>query len=150
MKFFLISFIFLFSACSGENQSPKAEKNEYHPTYTTDLEDSIKTLNLQYISWACQCANWATPSDIELYQDTGKLSEHSIFIEPATDKLILPDTLGYSGDLIMFVGQFYKDIGYPKNYPKTEMQVDKARVFKYSSYKVIRSNYRDFELEKSN
>src|SRR4029079_14638403 len=112
--------------------------------------DSIQTLELEYISWACQCAKWAIPSDIDKYNDTGNLSEHSIFIEPADNAIDLPDTLGYNGDLIKFTGQFYKEKGYPKNYEKTEESVDKARVFRYKKYQVVRSNYQNFISDTAN
>ena len=136
----------LVISCADKTNAPAKRESTrgFYPTYTKDLEDTTLTLDLEYIAWACQCAEWATPSDIEKHQDTGKLSEHSIFIEPVDTSLQLPDTLGYSGDLIRFTGRFYKDKGYPKHYPKTEMQVDKAKVFQYSNYKILRSNYRDF------
>jgi hypothetical protein len=92
--------------------------------------------------WACECANWATQDVITKYQDTGKLSDHCVFIEPADTSLILPDTLGYSGDIVQFTGQYYIDKGYPKDYVKGEQQVDKAQVFRYTSFKIIKSNYR--------
>lgn len=91
--------------------------------------------------WACECANWVTLDDINKYQDTGKLSDHCIFIEAADSSLVLPDTLGYSSDIVQFTGQYYVDKGYPSNYMKGEQQVDKAKVFRYTSYKIIKSNY---------
>jgi hypothetical protein len=143
--------IFAFTLCliigCKQSGSQKETEQEYYPTNTNELEDNIRTLELQNIDWSCQCADWATEADIKLYQDTGKLSEHTVFIEPEFESLQLSDTLGYNGDIIKFVGRFYKDVGYPKKYPITEMQVDKAKVFRYSSYQVIRSNYRDFKLE---
>ena len=98
--------------------------------------------------WSCQCANWATLDDINKYQDTGKLSDHCIFIEPANKSLTLSDTLGYSDDIVEFTGQYYSAKGFPKDYVKTEGPVDKAKVFRYTSYKIIKSNYRDFINDK--
>jgi len=84
-------------------------------------------------------------ADLEKAQGKGDtLANKSIFVEPANDELELPDTLGYSGGLIRFTGQFYRDKGYPKKYPKTEEQVDKAKVFRNIKYQVLRSNYRNF------
>jgi len=145
MKFVVtIASLFLF-ACSSNTSKLKEDKAGYYPTYTKELEDTTRTLDLTYIAWACQCANWATEADIKKSQDDGdKLADKSIFIEPADNALELPDTLGYSGDLIKFTGQFYKDKGYPKKYLKIEMQVDKAKVLRYTKYQVLRSNYRDF------
>jgi len=150
MKFIAtISFILFFS-CKNATTSTKSDTTDFYPTYTKSLEDTIQTLDLEYVAWACQCANWTMPSDIDKYKDTGKLSDHSIFIEPADSSLVLPDTLAYSGDLIKFTGQFYKEKGYPKNYERTEETVDKARVFRYKKYKVVRSNNQDFISDTAN
>jgi hypothetical protein len=145
MKFGVTIICLLLVACSSNTIKSGDDNNDYYPTYTKDLEDTVRTLDLSYISWACQCANWATEADINKSQKDGyKLADKSIFVEPADSSLELPDTLGYSGDLIRFTGQFYKDKGYPKNYLKTEMQVDKAKVFHYRKYQIPKSNYRDF------
>jgi hypothetical protein len=107
------------------------------------LDGKTQTVEFHYIMWACECANWATPDDIYRYQDTGDLSEHCVFIEPADSSLTLPDTLGYNSDIIQFTGQYYVDKGFPNEYIKTEQRVDKARVFRYTAYKIIESNYRE-------
>jgi hypothetical protein len=107
------------------------------------LEDRVQSVQFHYIAWACECANWATGSDIYKYQDQeDELAHHSVFIEPADQTLILPDTLGYTGDIVQFTGQYYIEKGFPKNF-STEQPVDKAKVFKYTAYKVIKSNYRE-------
>jgi hypothetical protein len=142
MRFLLTVICFLLLACNSN--SSQSTNNDYYPTYTKDLEDTVRTLDLTYIAWACECANWATEADINKAQnDLDKLAENSIFVEPSYSKLEMPDTLGYTGDLIRFTGQFYKQKGYPKKYPRTEMQVDKAKVFRYTKYQIIRSNYRE-------
>jgi hypothetical protein len=97
--------------------------------------------------WACECANWATLDVIKKYEDDS-LASHCVFIEPADTSLILPDTLGYSGDIIQFTGQYYVDKGYPNDYVKGEQQVDKAKVFRYTSFKIIKSNHHDFINDK--
>jgi len=142
MRIILVIPVIFFLSCNTEKQ--KENGIDYYPTYTKELEDTIRTIDLTYIAWACQCAEWTTMADISRYQDTGKLSEHTIFIEAADSTLELADTLGYSGDFIRFTGQFYKDKGYPKNYPKTEMQVDKAKVFRYTKYEILESGYKNF------
>ena len=90
--------------------------------------------------WACECANWATLDVIEKYEGDS-LASHCVFVEPADSSLILSDTLGYTGDIVQFIGQYYVDKGYPKDYIKGEQQVDKAKVFRYTSFKIIKSNY---------
>lgn len=144
MKFVLSILYFSLFAFALTTSTSRCNSEDYYLTYTKDLENTIQTLDLMYVAWACQCANWVTKADIEKYQENSdKLAASAVFIEPADSAKDLPDTLAYSGDLIKFTGQFYKDKGYPKKYPKTEMQVDKAKVFRYTKYQVLRSNYRD-------
>lgn len=110
---------------------------------STSKLNKEQEIELQYIGFYCECANWATPSDIEQSAKGGEaLSNMSVFIEPADKNIALPDTLGYSGDLVRFRGRFYKEEGYPKDYIKTEQEVKKAKVFRYTAFEVLRSNYR--------
>ncbi|WP_114237548.1 hypothetical protein [Paracnuella aquatica] len=153
MKFGVIIFVFsLFSCVSKEankkelqkDVSKTTERPKFHPTYTDELEDTVRTIDLSYVAWACQCANWVKASEHEQYQESGGLAERSMFVEPADSTLTLADTIGYTGDVIRFTGQFYKDKGYPKNYPITEMDPDKAKVFRYTKYKILSSGYVNF------
>jgi hypothetical protein len=111
------------------------------------LEEKEETLELTYLAWACECANWATPDDIARYHDEGdSLADLSIFIEPANESLQLPDTIGYSGDIIKLTGHFYTKKGFPKGYKSFE-QPDRARVFQYTNYEIIHSGF--FEVRRS-
>ena len=102
------------------------------------LDGKVQKIQLEYIAWACDCANWALPNDIEKYHDHGDtLSELCVFIEPADSSLILPNGVGASMNVIEFTGQFYKIKGFPKGYKSAEMP-DKARVFRYTKYRLIR------------
>jgi hypothetical protein len=148
MKFVVVIFIIFQFACSQTSSKPKLKATdiEYYPTYTIHLEDTLRTLELTNTAWACQCANWGTAADIKRFEENKvKLADTYIFIEPADISLELPDTLGYQSDLIRFTGQFYKEKGYPKNYPKTEMEVDTARVFRYTKFEVLKSNYNNYK-----
>lgn len=124
----LISFI-IGTACGCEDKG--------------DLKDEVISLEMTYIAWACDCANWATLADINRYSDMpgDSLAYMSVFVEPASEALVLPDTLGYSSDLIRFTGSFYEKKGFPENYHSIE-NPDKARVFRYTAYEVLRSNYK--------
>lgn len=117
---------------------------------TNIIEKKEQTIELSYIAWACDCANWATIDDIRKYNDSDgdTLADLSIFIEPAVPSLILPDTLGFDGDIVKFTGHFYKEKGIPKGYSSDE-NPDKARVFRYTKYQVIRSNYKDYKSDTS-
>lgn len=107
------------------------------------LQEKTQTLELTYISWACDCANWATENDIKKYSGNS-LMQRSIFIEPANKKLKLPDTLGYNADIIKFTGKFYNERGYPKGYHSYQ-DPEKSRVFRYTEFQVLKSNYSKYE-----
>jgi hypothetical protein len=135
---------------NDDKQRPVSKGDiEYYPANNSPLEDNIKTVNLTYISWPCECANWIEEGNYDKYSDHGKLAENSIFLEPVDSSLILPDTLGYSAGIIKFTGQFYTQKGYPKNYPKSEQRPEPARVFRYANFKIIKSNYRNFVIDKN-
>ena len=109
------------------------------------LENKTQTLELQYVSWGCVCANWAAPMDIKRFADSSyQLSKSCVYVEPANKDLVLPDTIRFATDRIRFTGQFYEREGYPKEYIATEEQLDKAKIFRYTKYEVLQSGYRDF------
>lgn len=114
------------------------------------LEEKEQTIELSYIAWDCDCANWATVEDIRKYHDNfgDTLAELSMYIEAINESMALPDTLGYSGDLIKFTGHFYKEKGFPKGYHSFE-DPEKARVFRYSTFQVIKSNYHNYKNPES-
>jgi hypothetical protein len=107
-----------------------------------ELGTKVETLELHYITWGCECANWATPEDIDRFENSAddSLALYSIFLEPASPELELPDTIGWNNDVIRVTGTFYKRRGFPRDYVSF-MPVDKARVFRYTSYAIIRSNH---------
>lgn len=126
MKIVSILFILLLFSCSAP------------------VEEKEQTIELSYIAWACDCANWATLEDIHKFSDNidDTLAKLSVFIEPATPGIKLPDTLGYNGDIIKFTGHFHKEKGVPAGYHSFE-PVEKASVFRYTSYTVIKSNHHE-------
>ncbi len=104
------------------------------------LRNKKETLKLHYISWGCDCANWVKEKDIRKYTDfPDSLANVCIFIEPGEISKALPDTIGYTGDIVEFTGKFYEDKGYPKDFNTVE-EVKKAKIFQYESYKIVRSN----------
>jgi hypothetical protein len=96
-------------------------------------------MDLSYISWACDCANWATSSDLAKYEGD-KLADHCVYVEPASPSLVLPDFIGYNSDRVRFTGQFYIDKGFPEGYSSPEVP-EPARVFRYTSYQILQSNF---------
>jgi hypothetical protein len=93
------------------------------------------------MGWACDCAEWALSEDIERYHDNDNdsLAFMSIFIEAEKPELILPDRYKIpNSNKIKFIGRFYKDWGISRDYDKQFVTPDKARVFKYSKYELIK------------
>ncbi len=111
-----------------------------------ELAQKVQTLELTYIAWACDCANWATQEDLKKYSDNigDSLADQSIFVEPDNPSLALPDTLGFSNDVIRFTGQFYKNKGFPQGYQSSQ-DPEKASVFRYTKYEVLKSNYEKYQ-----
>ncbi len=91
------------------------------------LEDETKTIKVVHYTYGCECADW-------------NIGGEDIFIEPINFKVILPDTIGYNGDVVELTGKFYIRKGFPKGYFSSQYP-DKARVFRYDKFKVILSNH---------
>lgn len=104
------------------------------------LIDTTHKIKVTYIAYGCECANW------KIMEDNGtKCSDKDcddIFLEPINEKVFIPDTIGYNGDIIELTGKFYSQKGFPKDY-YSEQQPEKARVFQFTDYKVINSNHYD-------
>lgn len=120
---------------------------------TNTLTGKTETLKLHYIAWGCTCANWATPEVLDKYNDdqgrlVDSLAEHCIFIEPATKALELPLYFDPGRHEIVVTGQFYKKPDYPIDTVKTDEQLDKARVFRYTNIKVSNRDTADYSPNK--
>lgn len=109
--------------------------------YPKDLSDKIDTIELSYMGWACDRAEWALQENIERYDGNinDSLAIMSIFIEAEKPELILPDRYKMpTSNKIRFIGRFYKDWGISRDYEKQFVTPDKARVFRYSKYELIK------------
>jgi hypothetical protein len=104
------------------------------------LGDETHKIKVTYIAYGCECANW------KIMEDNGTKCKDNdcddIFLEPINEKVFIPDTIGYNGDIIELTGKFYTQKGFPKDY-YSEQQPEKARVFQFKGIKVIKSNQYD-------
>ena len=104
------------------------------------LNDEPHKIKVTYIAYGCECANW------KIMEDNGTKCKDNdcddIFLESINEKIFIPDTIGYNGDIIELTGKFYSHKGFPKDY-HSEQQPEKARVFQFTGYKVIKSNHYD-------
>ena len=141
MKCFLkICVILLIQvACSHPTGVPSAQQAATVSDSVSGLNPKVISLNLTYIPYGCACANWVIPADQKKYS-AELMPLLSIYIEPADPSLELPDTIGFLNDLVRFTGQFYKQPGFPKGY-RSEQHPEKARVFRYTAFDVLKSNY---------
>jgi hypothetical protein len=113
--------IFLLISCSENKKELEKEQN----------------IELNYIAWACECANWATKNDIVKYQDfEDKLAEKCVYIEAANPEVKFPDSLIKFNTKVLFKGNFYKNKGFPNGF-ESEQNPEKAKVFRYYEYKII-------------
>ncbi len=116
-----------------------------------ELTGEIKTIELTYIAWACDCANWVTDYHLTKFSNNtnDSLAYYSIYIEPMTEELKLPDSVGFSNDIIKFKGQFYKNRGFPKDFIPLG-DPESSRIFRYSEFEIIKSNHHDYQIELTN
>jgi len=113
---------------------------------TGRLEDKEQTLVATHIAFACDCADWIRTQDQNRFENReDSLVNACFYIEPADSTLELPGKLYQNGYIIEFTGQFYERKGFPKGYESEEMP-DRAKVFRYTKYKVIRT-HEEFERE---
>jgi hypothetical protein len=101
MKFIIIICLFFLFSCSCNSN---------------ELEEDIQTIQLQNFGGCGECSNWVKLSDIAKFNDVSdRLDDNLIAIESSNPNQLLPDTLGYSDDIIIFTGKFYKNnYGYSK------------------------------------
>ena len=105
---------------------------------TNTLTGKLENLELEYIVWGCACANWIPVADKIKYEDSG-LAKHCIFIEPADSTLNIPVSFDPLKQRIKINGQFYLQQGFPIGTLEGEEHLEKAKVFRYTSLKVVDS-----------
>lgn len=149
-----LPILFLFSSCSTQSNKTKnaqldttkvveSFKSKIISDSTNTLRGKAENLELEYIVWGCACANWVTPADFEKYQDS--LEEHCIFIEAANKNIDLPMYFDPGRHIVKVSGQFYVKPDYPKGTIQGEEQLNKAKVFRYTTIEVL--NKPDFKCD---
>lgn len=107
-----------------------------------------ETLEVSYVNWACDCANFIETKFYKSNSNYQIKETDCIFIDPSNDNNKIPNTF-YSKEnfdhYLELTGQFYNDKGIPSSYEqKTEQQPKKAKVFRYDSFKLIKKNKNQF------
>lgn len=106
------------------------------------MDDKIRTIRVHNFGGSGECSTWALMSDMVRYNGASdKIEQNLIAIESADPNKILPDSLGNMDDIFEFTGRFYKDrFGYSETC-KDRKYIEKGRIFRYISYKVIQRDY---------
>lgn len=107
------------------------------------LSNKEEVINVMYVNWACDCANFI---DVSLLQKGKDVDEKDcIFIEPSTENLAIDSDSLYHKQFDYFIklkGQYYIDEGVPSSYERKIveplMAPNKAKVFRYTAYEFIK------------
>lgn len=102
------------------------------------LSNKIDTIEVKYIAFASECANWLPLKFIDV--NPSDYSDVTIFLESKKENEI-PEKyrLDSPNNRIRLIGNYYEDEGISRNYfSPTERKSSKARVFKLTSYEIIK------------
>lgn len=135
----LIILTLVISNCNLIQRQGDITKSDY----PKKLISKVDTIEVKYIAWACECANWLPNKYFDLDNET--LSEnpekYCIFLEAEKEDLRIPDEYCFSGfeNRIRLIGSYYKDEGISRDFMQsTSHKPDKAKVFKYSEIEIIK------------
>lgn len=108
----------------------------------------LDTLDLMYISYACDCPNWVIPSEYEYAESLNKGTLYSLYegfyLEPAHQSVAYCDNskiignLHLTGNIIRFIGKKYLEDGYPQNAHFIDPDPPKGKVFRYYAFEIQR------------
>lgn len=121
--FFSMSCLPLFIGCSDR---------------PVKLSDKAETIEVAYINWACDCADFIETKD---WKGNEAREEDCIFIEPANPENKVPESFyskNHFGKYLRLTGHFYTDKGIPAGYEqKTPEKPVRAKVFRYDKLEII-------------
>lgn len=133
MKLFKLNYILgliLLASCSDQ---------------PTKLTEKTVTIEVTYINWACDCADFI---EVKYYNDNPDYvakEEDCIFIEPANNDKKIPEEYYENGHFeyyLRLTGQFYKDKGIPNSYDRKTVgnlgKPKKSRVFRYYNFELVK------------
>jgi hypothetical protein len=107
----------------------------------TNLSGIEETIEVSYINWACDCADFIERKYFENDKNYEIRSEDCIYIEPVNLNLKIPEdyfTEGHFKYYLRLTGQFYLDKGVPTTYErKTPEMPEKSKVFRYNSFEFV-------------
>ena len=110
------------------------------------LSGKIETIEVTEVMWACDCADFIETKYYKNNPEYEVKEEDCIFIEAARPEVDIPESFfeksynekGRINYALRLTGQFYKDKGISRTYrSKAAGGPDRARVFRYDSFKII-------------
>lgn len=134
MRKLLILFVLIVCGALFYANSNRPEGPITFLDYSYFTEDKLDTIEVQYIAWACACANWLPKENQAsvIIQDTS-----CIFIESACDQQ-LPSKFHDNNYKIRLVGRYYKNKGISRDYEKpTSEKPEAAKIFQYMYYEIL-------------
>jgi len=132
-------FLILLIINSVNIQAQKLSEKDY----ANNLSTKIDTLELNYIEWACPCANWLPIKYlVDTKQNINELGDSCIFIEADNEQLVLPQNYRVGGNgknKTIVIGSYYEDIGISRDYISPVGKLpEKAKMFRYIDIKIIK------------
>jgi hypothetical protein len=128
-KYIFWVFLFFSSFASSCSNQP------------TKISGVKETIEVSYVHLACDCANFIETKFYKHNTDYETREEDCIFIEPSNIKNKIPDLFfekKHFGNYLKLTGQFYLDKGVPDSYERQMGSPDKAKVFRYDSFKLVK------------
>ncbi|WP_254050342.1 hypothetical protein [Myroides sp. N17-2] len=109
----------------------------------TQLSNKNETIEVMYINWACDCADFI---DTSLLVEGYEISANDcLFIEPVSKEIAINEDSLYKKQFEYFIklkGLYYIDEGVPDSYERKVSEPmaapNKAKVFRYSSYEYVK------------
>ena len=108
------------------------------------LLGEMDCLELRYMAYACDCADWLDPVGHAYAQSISPQIGHQYafyegyYIEPAHESLALKDYTRQPGNNVKFFGKLYKEKGWPRNPRFIDPDPPKGKVFRYYAFEIQR------------
>ncbi len=106
--------------------------------YSYFLSEKQDTIEVTYVRWACDCANWLELKYFKNNPEYQTDDKDCIFIEPAYDSLQISDGFSEYEYYLRLVGKFYNNKGIARGYQPEFEKPDKAKVFRYTKVEMVK------------
>ncbi len=132
----IIVLVAAFNSCKSNEKKPAVTASK---SIENSLNGKTEILDLMYIAWGCDCANWIKVEDAKRLEDQDSSLESScIYLESAIDSNVIPAGFDPFKHILIVSGQFYKYKGLPPEMRNSEEHPERAPIFRYTSFKIIR------------